>query len=126
MKIITILASVAVVGVAAVSVAMAKTNPTQAEYEEYAVKELSQYIKKDVCKKAPSFLENLLQNNCVKLVDNNRQQMREIIANHTERHDFVVFSFYRTEFKVSSFIPSYKVETVGVWDKFYTYSAKQE
>jgi hypothetical protein len=33
---------------------------------------------------------------------------------------------YRTEFKLNSWIPSYRFETVGAFNNFYTYTAEQQ
>ena len=51
MKVSTIVAYVGVAGLAALGLVMAKTNPSQAEYEEYAVQKMTKYLKTDVCKK---------------------------------------------------------------------------
>lgn len=52
MKPLTLIAYTgAAAGLAALGVAMAKTNPSQVEYEEYAVQRLTEYLKTDVCKK---------------------------------------------------------------------------
>lgn len=51
MKALTIMAYVGVFGLAALGVAMAKTNPSQVEYEEYAARRLTEYLNTNVCKK---------------------------------------------------------------------------
>ncbi|MBD0389868.1 MAG: DUF4359 domain-containing protein, partial [Nostoc sp. C3-bin3] len=53
-------------------------------------------------------------------------QIQEIIARTTERQNYIIFSIYRTDLKISSWIPSYKFETVGAFDQFYTYTAEKE
>ncbi|MBR8836597.1 MAG: DUF4359 domain-containing protein [Stigonema ocellatum SAG 48.90 = DSM 106950] len=126
MKLLTIMTYVGVVGLTVLGLEMAKTNPSQAEYEDYAVQELTGYLKKNVCKKTTSILQKLIKFDCEKLVDSANPQMRDIIANSTERQDFVIFSIYRTDLKLNSWIPSYKLETVGAFDKFYTYNTEQQ
>ncbi len=140
MKPSTIVAYLGAAGLAVLGVIMAKTNPSQAEYQDYAVERLTQYLKTDVCQKTQGFIENLIQFNCEKVVDSvNPQmqgiiavvdsvnpQMQGIIAGTTQRQDFMIFSVYRTDLKVSSLIPSYTFETVGAFNNFYTYSAKQQ
>jgi hypothetical protein len=127
MKPLTIIAYTgAAVGLAALGVTMAKANPSQVEYEEYAVQRLTEYLKTDVCKKTTNFIENLIRFNCEKLVDSANPQIQEIIARTTERQNYIIFSIYRTDLKISSWIPSYKFETVGAFDQFYTYTAEKE
>jgi hypothetical protein len=125
MKPSTIILYLGAAGLAVLGVIMAKTNPTQPEYQDYAVERLTQYLKNDVCQKTQGFIENLIQFNCEKVVDSVNPQMRGIIANTTEQQNFIIFSIYRTDLKVSSLIPSYTFETVGAFNNFYTYSAKQ-
>lgn len=125
MKPSTIVAYLGATGLAVLGVIMANTNPTQAEYQDYAVERLTQYLKTDVCHKTQGFIENLIQFNCEKVVDSVNPQMQGLIAGTTERKDFMIFSIYRTDLKVSSLIPSYTFETVGAFNNFYTYSAQQ-
>ena len=126
MKLLSIMTYVGVVGLAVLGVAMAKTNPSKPEYEQYAVLQLTGYLKNNVCKKTPSLLEKLIKLNCEKMVDSANPQMREIIASNTERQNFIIFSIYRTDLKLNSWIPSYKLETVGAFDNFYTYNTEKQ
>ncbi|AFZ57375.1 DUF4359 domain-containing protein [Anabaena cylindrica FACHB-243] len=126
MKVWTIITSVGAAGIAVLGVTMAKTNPQQAEYEEYAVQRLTTYLKTDVCKKTPNFLQNLIQFNCDKLIESVNPQMRDIIASTTKRQNYIVFSVYSTELKLDNLLPNYKFETVGALDNFYTYKAEQQ
>ena len=52
---------VGAVGLVLLGVTMAKTNPSQGEYEEYAMQRLTKYLKSDVCKKTPKMLESLIK-----------------------------------------------------------------
>lgn len=127
MKLLTIMASVGALGLAAVlGLGMATTNPNQTKYEEYAVQRLTEYLKNDVCNKTTKLLERLINYNCDKLVDSANPQMRQLLSATTERQDFVLFSIYRTELKLSTWIPSYKFETVGAFNNFYTYMAEEQ
>jgi hypothetical protein len=127
MKPLTIIAYTgAAAGLAALGVAMANTNPSQVEYEEYAVQRLTEYLKADVCKKTTNLIENVIRFNCDKLVDSANPQIQEILARTTERQNYIIFSIYRTNLKINSWIPSYKFETVGAFDQFYTYTAEKE
>jgi uncharacterized membrane-anchored protein len=125
MRLSSIMTYVGAVGLVALGVAMAKTNPSQAEYEEYAMQRLTKYLKSDVCKKTPKMLENLIKLDCDKLVDSASPQVRELVAGTTERQDFLIFSIYRTDLKLNSWLPSYTFESVGAFESFYTYSAER-
>lgn len=126
MRLSTIMTYVGAAGLVLLGVTMTKTNPSQAEYEEYAVQQLTKYLKSDVCKKTPKMLENLIKLDCDKLVDSASPQVRELVAATTERQDFLIFSIYRTDLKLNSWLPSYTFESVGAFESFYTYSAEQQ
>ena len=125
MKISTVITSVGVVTLFLLGAVMVKTNPREAAYQQYAVGELTGYLKSNVCKKTPTILEKIINVNCDKLVETANPEMRDIIAATTERHDFIVFSIYRTDLKINDWIPGYRFETVGAFDNFYTYSAQK-
>jgi len=126
MKNSIIIRSIVAVGLTALGVIMTKTNPNQEEYEEYAVKQLTKYFKNDMCRKTPKFLENLIHFNCIKLVDSANPQIRDIITGTTERRNYIFFSVYHTEIKVGASIPGYRLETLGIFANFYTYTAEKE
>jgi Domain of unknown function (DUF4359) len=126
MKALTIAACFAVAGIATMGAQMAHTNPSQVEYEEYATKTLSEYLQNNVCTKTTNVLQNLIKFNCHEVIESAKPQMHLIITQTTERQDFLVFSLYRTELKVNSWLPSYRFETVGAFDQFYTYTAEQQ
>ncbi|WP_066383343.1 MULTISPECIES: DUF4359 domain-containing protein [unclassified Anabaena] len=127
MKFWNILVYAGAMGLTAVlGVGMANTNPQQPEYEEYAVQRLTSYLKKDVCNQTSKLIERLINTNCDKLIDSANPQIRQILSATTERQDLIFFSVYRTELKVSNWIPSYRFETVGVFNNFYTYTAEQQ
>ena len=111
---------------AGLGVLMAVTSPSQPAYEEYAVQRLTEYLKKDVCTKAPKAFGGLLQRNCGVLVDSSRPQMQQIVSQSTQRQNFIFFSVYRTDLSVNSLLPSYHIETVAAFQNFYTYKAQQQ
>ncbi|MGH8002009.1 MAG: DUF4359 domain-containing protein [Brasilonema sp.] len=126
MKAFTIMTCLGVVGVTILGMAMANTNPNQTKYEEYAVQRLTEYLQSNVCKKSPNLFENLIHWNCEQLLEAANPRMKEIISLSTEKQDFIIFSVYRTDLKLNNLIPSYKFETVGAFDNFYTYSAQKQ
>jgi hypothetical protein len=110
------------VGLAA---AMAVTNPGQAAYEDYAAKQLTAYLKSNACTQAPNVLGNLLQNQCAQLLDKNQSQIRRLIANGTDRQNFLFLSIYKTDLSISQLLPSYHFETVGAFQTLHTYKAER-
>jgi hypothetical protein len=126
MKALSIIVYVGAAGAVALGTIMVKTNPNQPEYEQYAVHRLTTYLKVDLCKKTPSFLENLAHFNCDGLVDSANPQIRDIIAATTKRQDYTIFSVYQTDLRVSSLLPAYRFETVGAFNQFYTYKSEKQ
>lgn len=122
-RIITYIGAAALAGL---GVVMATTNPSQGNYEVFAVQQLTAYLKKDVCTQAPNIFENFLRRNCGILVDASRPQIQQIISETTQRQNFVFFSIYRTDLFVNSFIPAYQFETVGAFQNFYIYAAEKQ
>jgi len=76
MKLLNIMALAIAGSMAVFGLVLSKTNPTQSQYEEYAVNRLTEYLKTDVCRKTPKLIENLLHSNCDKLVDSRRRKGR--------------------------------------------------
>jgi len=126
MKPLTIIICVGAASVTVLGAMMAKTNPSQGEYEKYAAQKLTTYLETDVCKKTPSFLEKLIKVNCEQMLKSAIPHIKELITTTTNRQDYMIFSIYRTEIKLDSWIPGYKLETVGVLNQFYTYTAEQK
>jgi hypothetical protein len=100
------------------------TNPRQDAYERYATERLTTFLNGQVCAKAAKAFG--LNQDCQSLLDSNRPQIRNLIADNTQHHNFVLFSVYTTELSVASFLPKYRVQTVGVFDQFFIYDAVQE
>ena len=126
MKSLKIITYVGAAALAGLGLAMAMTNPSQRNYEEFAVQQLTEYLKKDVCTKAPKVFDNFLQRNCSVMVDSSRPKMQQIIAETTQKQNFIFFSVYRTDLFINPVIPSYHFETIGAFQNFYTYSAERQ
>jgi hypothetical protein len=104
---------------------MAIGNPEPAAYAEYATEELTTYLKDNVCTQAPRTLGSVLKRHCYTLVDTGRPQLQSLITQKTERKNFIFFSIYRTNLSISSTLPSYHFETLGVMQQFYLYQADE-
>lgn len=113
------------IALAVLGVAMATSNPSQSVYEEYAVQRLTEYLKSDVCTKAPKVFENFLQRNCTVLIDSGRPQIQKLVSENTQRQNFIFFSVYSTDLAVNPLVPSYHFETVAAFQNFYTYMAEK-
>ncbi|MBF2088231.1 MAG: DUF4359 domain-containing protein [Synechococcales cyanobacterium K44_A2020_017] len=112
--------------------AMVITNPGQEAYEDYATQQLTLYLETrsdEICQDTPGFLQDLLQDQCGtllrSLLDSNQNQVRQIISRSTERQNFYVLSIYKTNLQIHDMLPSYYVESVGVFQNFYIYTAEQ-
>jgi len=124
LQVITAIAGVALVGLGA---SMALTNPGQDAYEEYAIEQLTTYLKDEGCKQAPkAFGGDFLQHQCKTLVDTGRPKIEQIISQTTQRQNFILFSIYRTNLEIGPFLPVYHFESLGVFQKFYIYYADQQ
>lgn len=103
---------------------MVATNPGQDAYENYATQQLVTYLDQQVCAKAPKAFG--LNQECRSLLESNRPQVQKIIADGTQQRNFVFFSLYTTELSVTSFLPKYRVLTLGIFDQFLIYDTLQE
>ncbi|MFB2975814.1 DUF4359 domain-containing protein [Microseira sp. BLCC-F43] len=110
---------------AVVGGAMAIANPSQPQYEEYAIAQLTGYLKDNVCTQAPKDFGEVLPSYCTSLVDVGRPQLQKMISENTDQLNFIFFSIYRTELSIGPFLPGYQFETVAVFHKFYTYQAQK-
>lgn len=125
MKSLKPLASISLFVLTGLVTAMATTNPDSSTYEEYAAEQLTTYLKEDVCSQVPKAFETLVPD-CASLIDSNRPQVKQIIVRSTQRQNFILFSIYRTNLSISSVVPLYRFQTVGIMQNFYTYSAEQQ
>ena len=126
MKSLKPIASISLFVLAGLVTAMAITNPDSSTYEEYAVEQLTTYLKSEVCTQVPKAFETLIKDSCASLIDSNRPQIQKIIVRSTQRQNFILFSIYRTNLSITSVVPLYRFQTVGIMQNFYTYSAKQQ
>ncbi|MEA5596799.1 DUF4359 domain-containing protein [Rivularia sp. UHCC 0363] len=126
MKIVSIVAYAGTAALIALGIAMASTNPSRTEYEEYAAQRLNEYIKEQGCSKTPKLLDNLIKFDCKKLIDSFNPQIKQVINASTQQHDYLLFSVYETDLQINSLIPSYKFETVAAFDNFFTYKAEKQ
>jgi Domain of unknown function (DUF4359) len=126
MKNLKPLTSISLVCLTGLVTVMATTNPDSSTYEDYAVEKLTTYLKNDVCNQVPQAFAALVQNSCASIIESNRPQIRQVIARSTQRQNFILFSIYRTNLSITSVVPLYQFQTIGLMQNFYTYSAEQQ
>lgn len=104
------------------------TNPSTAAYEQYATRRLSAYLSRNVCADLPTGLGNLLQQQCDQILEANQGTLQEVIQGNTQVENYLFFSIYRTQLAVPNLdmVPAYRVETLGLFNQFFTYSAVEE
>ncbi len=79
---------------ATASAVLLTTNPGRGDYERYATRQLTPYLKDGVCDKARAApdVQVLLRGYCKTLVDTGRPYLQEAIASGTIRRNFLIFS----------------------------------
>lgn len=102
------------------------SNPTPKDYEEFAVKELSNYLKQEGCSKLaleqPS-LQNPCQSLLTLLINTSKLELQKRITQQTQQKNFLFFSIYQTTLSLPAPFPTYEVETLGIFKNFYIYHA---
>ncbi len=105
---------------------MALLNPEEAAFEEFAVRKL----KTDGCKEIPS----ILREQCPEFVETNKAEVKKLITRNSDRQNYFFFSIYSTNLSARSLfpgvpffikLPSFQLETVGMFGKFYIYDAEK-
>ena len=93
------------------------TNPGNKQYEEFATEQLIQYLKDNVCQQTSSDLGEAIKSQmCHLMVDTGKKQLPKLIAQTTQRHNYILFSTYQTELYLYSF------DTIGIFNHFYVMS----
>jgi hypothetical protein len=113
---------VILVGLGAIALAMALTNPQKEKYLEYASVKLSEDIQNVVCKspenKSPKDilgnLTNLVADVCKIGIDSQDILVKKLIEPRTQHQNMVFFSVYTTE------IPGRTYKTIAVFNNFFT------
>ena len=108
-----------------VGLSLALTNPSPKTYEEYATARIVDYLKENVCPEVGDKLGGFLKNQCRNLVDIGRPQIKQILAQDTQRQNFLFFSIYETNLSISKGLPSYHIQTIGVFNTFIVYEAEE-
>ncbi|MBF2021219.1 MAG: DUF4359 domain-containing protein [Hydrococcus sp. C42_A2020_068] len=113
---------VAIVGMGGLLVV---TNPSNQAYEQYATERLTLYLKEEGCTQVSEKLDGIVQSFCKSLVDTARPQIKQLIAQQTKRHNYLLFSIYQTKLSPPAPAPGYYFETIGALENFYTYQVEE-
>jgi hypothetical protein len=114
---IVLLSIVATLGVGGL---MMLTNPERGAYEEYAVEQLGNQAR-EKCDLAPSGLGILFQGTCRVAIDNFKPQLRTLVSASSNRQNFGLFSIYRSDISIPVVNLGVKVESIGMFNRFFTY-----
>jgi hypothetical protein len=125
MKVLRVLTTLGSLLLAGGGLIMMIGNPGPQDYETYATDALSRYLKEQICPQAANNLGGLIQSYCKTLVDTGRPQIHHLITYSTTRKNYLIFSIYATELSLPSPVPTYKFQTIGVMQQFYTYEAEK-
>jgi Domain of unknown function (DUF4359) len=127
MKRVTIIAAGLGLGSVGLGLALAMTNPAPEAFAEFAL----QHLREAGCQQIPFGLAS----QCPRFVDDNKAQIQRIMADNTERQDFILFSIYQThlstrslvpDFPLMPMLPTFHFQTVGILGNFYLVEAKKE
>jgi Domain of unknown function (DUF4359) len=99
---------------------MVLTNPSRAAYENYAVDRIGE-LAKDKCDRAPNGLGVFIQGPCRAAIEAYKPELRTILAAATSRQNWVLFSIYRSNIMVPIVNLQVRVESVGIFDRFFVY-----
>jgi hypothetical protein len=99
---------------------MALTNPSRAAYESFAVDRIGD-LAKDKCDSAPDGLGVFIQGPCRAAIEAYKPELRPILAAATSRQNWVLFSIYRSNIMVPIVNLQVRVESVGIFDRFFVY-----
>ncbi|MGD1927458.1 MAG: DUF4359 domain-containing protein [Leptolyngbyaceae cyanobacterium] len=103
------------------------TNPGPTAYARYVSVQAETYLSEEICAELPPGLGNLLADQCAELVETLQPQLDSLIRDRTNRLNLGVASLYQTSFGIPELpmLPEYKVETLGILRRFFTYRASQ-
>ena len=107
---------------------LALTNPSLGNFRAFASDRLVEEISKELCADGgvPVLLRMAI-NNCVGLVEAQREALAAVVLSHTRRHNYGVVSVFETELGGQSLlrwqVPRFRSAVVGVAGQFVLISA---
>ncbi|MEM8602886.1 MAG: DUF4359 domain-containing protein [Cyanobacteria bacterium P01_H01_bin.121] len=126
------LLSISLLGIG-LGAALAVTNPTPDDFVDFATLRASDYLRQQACTSPIPIIGRSFEDECIAAVDseNVQNRIRKLVAEGSERKDYILFSRYRTELSLHSFLPidplqdfpAYQVETLAILDQFHIYQS---
>ena len=98
------------------------TNPDPAAYELYAVEQVGN-LAQEQCQQAPAGLGILIKGPCRAAIAAYKPQLQPLLAATTTRQNLILFSIYRSDISIPAANFSAKVESIGVFNHFFSYRA---
>ena len=117
------IAGIIAIGVGAIALF---TNPGEQKYQKYVALSLRTEVKDKICTKVSQDLGVWLEGQCHILITTASPYLSELIAQQTERENFLLFSIYQTNIPLPDPLPSYHLKTLGAFDSFYIYQAQEQ
>jgi hypothetical protein len=102
--------------------AMVLSNPSQDAYEAYAIEQIANRAKEE-CNRAPAGFGEVIKAPCRAAVEAAKPKLRPLLKTSTTRQNFVFFSIYKSDLAVPALNFRTQVETIGIFNGFYTYKA---
>jgi hypothetical protein len=99
---------------------MAMTNPDRAAYETYAIEQIGNLARNE-CDRAPAGFGVILRGPCRAAIEAFKPQLRPLLAASTTRQNSIFFSIYRSDISIPAFNLNVQVESIGMFNNFYTY-----
>jgi hypothetical protein len=99
---------------------MVLTNPSRSAYESYAVDRIGE-LAEAKCDHAPDGLGVFIQGPCRAAIEAYKPELRILLAAATSRQNWVLFSIYRSNMMVPIVNLPVRVESIGIFDRFFTY-----
>jgi hypothetical protein len=96
------------------------TNPDRVAYENYAVEQAGNLAKAE-CDRVPGGLGMLVQEPCRAAIEAYKPQIKPLLAATTTRQNWGLFSIYRSDISIPAVNFNGRVESIGLFDRFYTY-----
>lgn len=108
--------------------ALVVTNPGPEAYAIYVSEQAETYLTAEVCPELPPGISDLLGDQCGEMVQALQPQLDSLIRDRTDRLNLAIASIYRTSLGIPNLpmVPEYRVETLGILNRFFTYYASQE
>jgi hypothetical protein len=96
------------------------TNPDRVAYENYAVEQAG-YLARAECDRVPGGLGMLVQEPCRAAIAAYKPQIKTLLTATTTRQNWGLFSIYRSDISIPVVNFNGRVESIGLFDRFYTY-----